>query len=168
MRGLAVVLGMLVLFTSGVAYGNARRAAVPLADPILRIETGMHTAAIKGMDIDRAERLLVTGSGDKTVRLWELQTGKLLRTLRLPIGSGNEGKIYAVAISPDGRTVAAGGWTGYDRDKSHSIYIFDSDSGALSGRISGLSSRIAHLAFSPNGKRLVASLKGGGASLPQW
>lgn len=72
----------------------------PPAQPILRLETAMHTAVIKQMDIDRAERFLVTGSDDKTVRLWQLPEGRLLRILRLPIDTGNEGKVYAVAISP--------------------------------------------------------------------
>ena len=75
----------------------------PPTDPILRIEPGMHTAPIFRIDVDRNCRLMVTGSGDKTARLWSLtdiQNGapKLLRTLRPPIGSGNDGKIYAVAL----------------------------------------------------------------------
>ena len=58
-----------------------------------------------------AGQIAVTGSHDKTVRLWSVADGKLLRTIRMPTGPGDVGKIYAVAISPDGATVAAGGWT---------------------------------------------------------
>jgi WD40 repeat protein len=50
----------------------------------------------------------VTGSDDKTVRIWSLATGALLRTIRLPAGPGEVGKAYAVAISPDGALIAAG------------------------------------------------------------
>lgn len=85
----------------------------PMTAPILRIETGMHTAPIKRIDVDGAGRFLVTGSHDKTVRVWDLASGELLRTLRPPIGEGNEGKIFAVAITPDGELIAAGGLTGY-------------------------------------------------------
>src|SRR5205809_1260029 len=84
-------------------------AEQPPTAPMLRIETGMHTALILRIGVDTANRYLVTGSYDKTVRVWELATGRLLQTLRLPIGEGNEGKINAVAISPDGKTVACGG-----------------------------------------------------------
>jgi len=78
------------------------------ADPILRPETGMHTAPIRRIDVDRAECFLVTGSDGKTARVWDLATGRLLRTLRMPLGEGELGKVFAVTIAPDGGTVAIG------------------------------------------------------------
>ncbi len=74
----------------------------------------MHTAMINRIGVDAACSLMVTGSDDKTARLWALPEGgrgspELLRTLRVPIGDGNDGKIYAVALSPNGKWVAAGG-----------------------------------------------------------
>nr|MDZ8047853.1 serine/threonine-protein kinase [Nostoc sp. DedQUE02] len=47
---------------------------------------------------------LVSGSSDKKIKLWNPVTGKEIRTLET--GSGY---IYAVAISPDGHTIAGGG-----------------------------------------------------------
>ncbi|MDM8568522.1 caspase family protein [Thiotrichales bacterium HSG1] len=127
--------------------------------PILRLETGMHTAKITNIDVDTAERFLVTGSEDKTVRLWSLPEGQLIRTFRPPIGQGHEGKIFAVAISPDGKTIAAGGWTGYEWDKEVAIYLFDRVTGELTQRITtGQPNVINHLAYSPDGRYLVASL----------
>jgi len=125
---------------------------------VLRIETGMHTAVIKRIGIDAQNRFLITGSDDKTVRVWELETGTLLKTLRPPIGKGNEGKIYAVAISPDCRTVAAGGWTRSKWARKHSIYLFDRATGTITGRIKDLPNVIYHLSFSPDGRFLAATL----------
>ncbi|MEN8215971.1 MAG: caspase family protein [Pseudomonadota bacterium] len=118
----------------------------------------MHRAIINRIDVDAAERYLVTGSDDKTVRVWSLPEGHLLRVLRLPIGEGNEGKVYAVAISPDGDTVAVGGWTGYDWNEGVSIYLFNRATGQMRQRITALPTVINHLAYSPDGHYLVASL----------
>jgi WD40 repeat protein len=128
--------------------------------PFLRIETGMHSAAIRRIDVDAAGRYLVTGSLDKTARVWDLQSGELQRVLRPPIGEGNEGNIEAVAISPNGETIAAGGWTGYDWEKTFSIYLFELPTGRLRRRISGLPNVIFNLKFSPDGTRLAATLGG--------
>jgi hypothetical protein len=34
---------------------------------------------------------------------------RLIATLRVPIDAGHEGQLFAIAVSPDGNTVAAGG-----------------------------------------------------------
>lgn len=128
--------------------------------PIIRIETEMHTARISSISVDDAGHYLVTASDDKTVRVWELSTGRLLRVLRPPIGQGNEGKMYAVAISPDGTTVAGAGWSGLEWDGAHSIYLFDRASGRMLQRITGLPQSVPHLAFSPDGRVLLATFHG--------
>jgi len=100
---------LLVWLVVGAAYTGATAsqttspapAGGPPTDPLLGLDTGMHTAGIFRIGIDAASRYLVTGSEDKTVRVWELASGRLLRTLRLPIGAGAEGKVFSVALSPD-------------------------------------------------------------------
>ncbi len=161
MRILAAIIAVAVL------AGAARAEDLPDRRPMLRIETGMHTAAIKRIGVDAACRLMVTGSLDKTARLWALPEGgrgeaKLLRTLRVPIGEGDDGKVYAVALSPDGQWVAAGGWSKYD-----DVYIFEAATGRLVTRLGRLGGVIDHLAFSPDGSRLAATL-GGGEGMRLW
>ena len=134
--------------------------AGPPTTPFLRIETGMHTAPIWRIDVDTKERYLVTASHDKTARVWDLATGKLLKILRPPIGSGSEGKVGPVAISPDGKTVAVGGRTGYEWDREYSIYLFDLDSGRMLRRIRGLPDGTYHLTYSHDGYYLAAALAG--------
>jgi hypothetical protein len=80
----------------------------PLMDLMLRIETGRHTALLGSMDTSADGSLLVTGSDDKTVRLWRLLEGRLER-VRMPIGVDHACRVNAVAISPDGTVVAAAG-----------------------------------------------------------
>ena len=156
----------------------AKPAEVPLpqaGDVFLRIEPGMHTAMIRRIDVNAAGTLMVTGSEDKTARLWVLPEGgrgeaRLLRTLRVPIGEGHDGKVYAVALSPDGKWVAAGGWdlgyVGVGRG-TVSVYIFEAATGRLVTRLGRFSNVIQHLAFSPDGSRLAATL-GAGEGMRLW
>ncbi|MEI8172708.1 MAG: caspase family protein [Deltaproteobacteria bacterium] len=143
-------------------------AGEPPKEPILRIETGMHTAQITRISVDRENRLLATASDDKTVRLWDAGTGELIRIIRPPVGVGNEGKLYAVALSPDGKTVAAGGWTQFNQGSSAAlakdgltIYLFDAGTGQLLRRLTGLPNAINHLIFSLDGRYLAFCLGGG-------
>lgn len=130
-------------------------------DPILRIETEMHTSSIYRMSIDRENRYLVTGTTDKTVRVWELSTGRLIKVLRPPIAVGIEGWIWTVAISPDGETVACSGWT-KAAEPHFNIYLFDRESGKLVRRITGFPDAVNYLTYSRDGRFLVATLKSKG------
>ncbi len=140
---------------------NSTAAQQPDSTPRLRIEPEKHFAPIKRIDVDTAERFVVSASNDKTARVWDLRNGKLIQVLRPPLGDGGEGKLYAVAISPDGEQIAAAGWTGYEWDGDHSVYLFNRSSGALQGRLRDLPNVINHLAFSPRGDKLVVALGAG-------
>jgi WD40 repeat protein len=131
-------------------------------EPFLRIEMGMHTSWITSIGVDAQNQFIVTGSQDKTVRLWELSTGRLLKIFRPPIGEGPVGIILAVAISPDGKTIACGGRTDSGEGASRSIYLFDQESGKLVRRIGGLSYNLLGLAYSKDGKFLLAGMQSNG------
>ena len=133
-------------------------ASEPTSEPLPRLETGMHTAPIRRIASDRAGRWAVTASDDKTARVWDVASGRQLAVLRPPHDAGNEGKLYAVAMSPDGQTVAVAGWTGWDWNQQVSIYLFDRASTRLLRRIPGLPNVVYHLAYSPDGRWLAASL----------
>lgn len=130
-------------------------AAEPPGDPILRIDPGMHTATINRIAVDARGRWLVTASDDKTARVWDLNTGQLQKALRPPQAPGNEGRLYAVALSPDGATVAVGG---YGPSHDDSVYVIDRATGRMLKRVGGLPNVILDLAFSPDGRYLAASL----------
>ncbi len=62
-----------------------------------------HTASIKSVRISPDERWVATGSFDSTARVYDLQSGELLKTLKEPL------RIEAVAFSPDGSYLLTGG-----------------------------------------------------------
>jgi WD40 repeat protein len=127
---------------------------------VLRLETGTHTAPIRAAASDAAGEMLATVSDDKTLRLWALPTGELIRVLRPQIGSGAEGELKAVALSPDAQYVVTGGWTGFAWEKANSLYVFETVSGRLVRRIGGLPQVINRLAWSRDGRYVAVGLAG--------
>jgi WD40 repeat protein len=61
-------------------------------------------------------KYVVSGSNDRTVRLWDRATGQEVRRF-----TGHEGRIISVAVTPDGRYVVSG-----STDETHRVwYIAD-------------------------------------------
>ena len=143
---------------TGGALDDAIRAC-PDQQPILRIETGTHTAPLTFIGVDAACRLLATGSDDKTVRLWSLPDGKLQRILRLPIGNYG-GRVYATAFSPDGSWLAAGGWdAAVEKMGKNNLTVIGLSSGVIR-HFGAFESGIANIAYSADGRRVAVGLGG--------
>jgi WD40 repeat protein len=126
--------------------------------PVLVVDPGMHTATIRRIDVDAAGRYAVTGSDDKTVRLWSLQPPRLERTIHLPAGPSRVGIVYAVALNSTSQLIAAGGWT-TPKGEKEAIYLFNHD-GKLLKRLEGLPNVVLHLVFSADDRYLAATLAG--------
>ena len=161
--GYTAALFALLLAVTGcvsVTLPQPTVSSEPPIRPILQIENEMHTADIKSIGVDRENKYLVTSSYDKTVRVWDLSTGKLLRVLRPPIGQGDDGKLHTAAISPNGETIACAASASWDQFKS--IYLFDRATGQMRNRVKGLSDSVASLAYSQDGQYLSCYSAGKG------
>lgn len=155
--GVAIAVGLALLLNAGAA-----RAEPLPSTPILRIDTGRHSAFIHALALDASQGRLYSASEDKTVRVWRLADGRLLDTFRIPAGLRSDGQLYALALSPDGGTLAVGGWTCWDAEGRACIYLLDAQSGDIRSRVRGLPEVIASLRFSPDGSHLAVGLMGQG------
>ncbi len=136
----------------------------PDADmPLPMLDTGGHMALVRSVIFTRDGSQLVSASDDKTIRVWDVATGKTVRTLRGEASPGPAGKIYAMALSPNGKWLAAGGYVGSftglkksEDEDSHKIRLYDFESGNLVALLKGHKNVINGLAFSPDGSRLIS------------
>ena len=85
-------------------------AAMAASDPLpeVRVEPGMHTAAITAAALDNTGQYLLTGGADATARLWDMQTQHLAYTWHLPSVRAGATQITAVALSAEGSAIAVG------------------------------------------------------------
>src|SRR5581483_4852259 len=126
--------------------------------PELVLDLGGHTDTVrKVLFRPPLGKELITVSEDKTVRIWSVKTGACLKVIRLPLGPGEYGSLYAGAVSADGELLAVSG-VGYSRGGKRvvPIYVLSLSSGKLRHVLKGHTALVEALAFSPNGKLLAS------------
>jgi WD40 repeat protein len=131
------------------AHPAAPRTAADTPLPML--DTGGHMGKIEAVVFTPDGSQLVSASDDKTIRVWDLATGKTLRTIRGEAAPGEAGKIHAMALSPDGKVLAAGGWT-----DDNEVRLYDFASGKLMALLKGHEDVVLRLAFSRDGRNLIS------------
>lgn len=147
-KGLLLSLVGMLGWVVSVAAG----ASTYSSEPLLRIEAVMHTAPMAQIATDAAGRYLVTGSADQTLRLWDLDTKRMLQVFRPPATPESVSRHQAVAISPDGEQIAAGSTVS---GASSSVYVFSRTTGEIVHQLAGLPSEIVSLSWSPDGRFLL-------------
>jgi WD40 repeat protein len=86
----------------------------------------------------------VSGSNNKTIKIWDAETGQAPLTLR-----GHASTVYSVAFSPDGKRIVSG-----SLDKT--IKIWDSETGEHERTLQGYAGPVYGVAFFPDGKQIVS------------
>jgi WD40 repeat protein len=109
-----------------------------------------HTDAVNSIDISKNNLYLLSGSNDKSARIWDLKTGKELK--KLPVACW---KVTAVAFSDDSKYAITGCNDG-------SIKIWEVETGKLLSQIEANGQNVRDLSFLKNYEwmAVAATLRG--------
>jgi len=110
--------------------------------PLLRF-TG-HSEGVRSVAIAPDGRTALSGSQDKTLKLWDLNTGRELRTF-----TGHLGPVLCVAIAPDGRTALSG-----SQDKT--LKLWDLNTGKVQHTFPGHLQDVMSVAIAPGGRTALS------------
>jgi WD40 repeat protein len=113
-----------------------------------------HAGPVFGAALSANAHRVLSGGEDKTVRLWDLDTGKELAKLE-----GHTAAIRAVAFAPDGKRAASAGDDG-------TIRLWDLAEKKTLRAFTGHDGGVRCLAFTPDGKQLLSG--GVDRSLRVW
>jgi WD40 repeat protein len=152
--------GKACFFTIILVLGLFQLKAQNLKKIKLIPETGLHTGSIWGIATDARNRYVVTASEDRTLRIWESSSGRLLKTLRSPENDITQGKFFAVDISADASTIVAGGKLSLENQTTDLIYLYNRTTGKVIRTLKDLPAKVFCLKFSPDGKYILAGLEG--------
>ncbi|WP_437838313.1 pentapeptide repeat-containing protein [Sorangium sp. So ce1153] len=105
---------------------------------------GSCTERVSNVAFSPDGRMLVSGSNDRMVRLWDVATGKVLRAL-----AGHAERVSSVAFSADGRSLASG-------SDDRTVRLWDVATGQVLHALEGHTERVNGVAFSADGRSLAS------------
>jgi WD40 repeat protein len=134
------------LLASGAGGNDKTIKILQLAENQVKTLTGHSDwfGGITSLAFSPDGKTLISGSQDKTIKLWNLETSQEIRTL-----SGHSNHICAVAYSPNGQILASA-------SKDKTVKLWSVASGEEISSVKCSDSVIYSIAFSPDGKILAA------------
>jgi DNA-binding beta-propeller fold protein YncE len=106
-----------------------------------------HTGKISSVAITPDGQILVSGSTDKTIKVWNLNTGKVIRTLKDDLG-----EVSSVAVSSDGNFLAVGSC---EHPRSN-VKVWHLSTGKLLHKLLGHQKPVNFVVISPDGEILAS------------
>jgi NB-ARC domain-containing protein/WD40 domain-containing protein/TIR domain-containing protein/apoptotic protease-activating factor 1-like protein len=125
----------------------------PPTGALLRTLAG-HADWVKAVAVTPDGRRAVSASTDKTLKVWDLETGLEERTL-----AGHAGGAQAVAVTPDGQRAVSASIDG-------TLKLWDLETGAEENTFAGHAGGIRAVAVTPDGRRAVSA--SGDGTLKVW
>ncbi|MBE8986506.1 WD40 repeat domain-containing protein [Nostoc sp. LEGE 12450] len=104
-----------------------------------------HSSGVISVAFSPNRPQLASASYDKTIKIWDVGSGKLIKTL-----TGHSESVYSVVYSPNGQQLASA-----STDKT--IKIWDVSSAKLLKTLTGHSREVISVVYSPNGQQLASA-----------
>ena len=131
---------------------NPNRPYVPEAEAVLRkinkrfiFSLEGHTGYILAISFSPDSRIIASGSVDKTVKIWSIINGSLLKTL-----TGHSGSILSLCFSPNGKTLITAG-------NDSTIRIWDTDTWRCIDTLTEHQGKIQSVCYNEKGKTFASS-----------
>ncbi|MDP2767727.1 MAG: hypothetical protein Q8O41_09815, partial [Candidatus Methanoperedens sp.] len=115
----------------------------PPGGPLLCTLEG-HSDWVLAVAVTADGRRAISGSRDKTLKVWNLETGKELHTL-----AGHTGSVSAVAVMPDGRRAVSG-------SGDRTLKVWDLETGKELRTLAGHGDLVSTVAVTPDGRHAVS------------
>ncbi|MGM0476692.1 MAG: WD40 repeat domain-containing protein [Pseudomonadota bacterium] len=131
------------LFDSGKPPNTADFLCEVPTDPQLFMPG--HETGVLSVAFAPDGRHVLSGSMDRTVRLLDLGTGKVVRTF-----TGHDDSVHAVAFSPDGRRVLSG-------SSDHTVRLWEAASGRPIHILDAHQGTVHDIAFGPDGRQALSA-----------
>ena len=131
---------------SSSAVAAVRQSAIAAKLTPVRTLTG-HTDAVWSVAVSPDGQTLVSGSEDKTIKLWQLSTGQIWRTLK-----SNSEQVLSVAFSPDGQSLTSGSFA-----TANAIRTWQLQTGELHRQFSPQANKVWSVDISSNGETLAST-----------
>jgi WD40 repeat protein len=118
--------------------------AMAQSKPEVYVQFG-HNNKITSISFSKDGKYIATGSEDRTIKLWDILTGREIRTIL-----GHSDKINSILFSPDSRYIASA-------SSDNTIKIFEIETGLEYMTLTGHSREVNSISFSPDGRYLASS-----------